>query len=98
MKVNIVGHSFDVTPPIESSIKKKLQRLANHCDNIISVDVHFVIEKLKQTVKGTVHVKGSSFHADASSENMYSAIDSLVDMLDRQLKRYKEKQTAHHRE
>ena len=95
MKVNIVGHSFDVTPSIKDFTTSKLQRLNNHCDNIISVDVHFVIEKLKQTVKGTVHVKGQLFHADASSEDMYSAIDSLVDMLDRQLKRYKEKLTAH---
>lgn len=95
MKVNIVGHSFEVTPPIKESIEKKLQRLENHCDNIISVDVHFAIEKLKQTVKGTVHVKGNSYHADASADTVYHAIDHLVDMLDRQLKRHREKQSDH---
>ena len=95
MKVNIVGHSFDVTPPLKDHTEDKLQRLERHYDRIISIDVHFAIEKLKQTVKGTVHVKGNTIHADASANDMYSAVDSLVDMLDRQLKRYKEKLSAH---
>lgn len=95
MKLNIIGHSFDVTPSIETYTKDKLERLTHHCDYLLSVDIHFSIEKLKQTVKGTVHIKGHRFHADASEKDMYSAIDNLVDMLDRQLMRYKEKLTDH---
>jgi len=95
MKINIIGHSFEVTDAIKTMTENKLQRLENHCDKIISIDVHYALEKLKQTVKGTVHVKGNQFHADASSEDLYQAIDSLVDKLDRQLKRYKEKMSDH---
>jgi putative sigma-54 modulation protein len=95
MKINIIGHSFDVTPAIETYMKNKLERLSHHYDSILSVDVHFALEKLMQTVKATVHVKGNHFHADASEKDMYSAIDNLVDILDRQLMRHKEKLTNH---
>ena len=96
MKVNIVGHSFDITPPLKTHTEEKLQRLHRHHDRIINIDIHFSIEKLKQTAKGTIFVKGTKLHAEASANDMYSSIDSLVDMLDKQLKRYKEKMTNHH--
>lgn len=95
MQINIIGHGFDVTPTLKEFAEKKLQRLAHHCETIISIDLHFAVEKLQQTVKGTVYVKGQHLHADASSEDLYSAIDNLVDLLDRQLKRYREKFSNH---
>ncbi len=95
MQINIIGHGFDVTPALKEFAEKKLQRLAHHCDTILSIDIHFAVEKLQQTVKGTVYVKGHHFHADATAEDLYSAIDDLVDLLDRQLKRYREKWPNH---
>ena len=62
---------------------------------IISIDVTFEVEKLRQIAKASVHVAGKVFHADASSEDMYQAVDGLVDKLDRQLKDHREKQTSH---
>jgi putative sigma-54 modulation protein len=43
-----------------------------------------------------VHVGGGTIHADSIEENMYAAIDMLVDKLDRQVKKFKEKLTDHH--
>jgi putative sigma-54 modulation protein len=43
-----------------------------------------------------VYVGGGTLHADSIEENMYAAIDTLVDKLDRQIKKHKEKLTDHH--
>jgi putative sigma-54 modulation protein len=54
------------------------------------------VEKLRQKAEATLHVSGSVMHADASEENMYAAIDVLVDKLDRCVKKHKEKKCDHH--
>ena len=47
--------------------------------------------------EATVHVNGNNLHAESSDESMYAALDSLIDKLDRQVRKHKEKMTDHHR-
>jgi putative sigma-54 modulation protein len=55
------------------------------------------VEKLRHKAEATMHITGGNIFADAEQENMYAAIDALVDKLDRQVKKHKEKMTDHHR-
>ena len=54
-------------------------------------------EKLSQKAEATMHMSGGNVFADAVHEDMYAAIDGLIDKLDRQVKKHKEKLTNHHR-
>ncbi|MAZ39312.1 MAG: ribosomal subunit interface protein [Legionellales bacterium] len=95
MQINFTGHHVDLTNPLKEFTTEKLEKLTRHFERIISIDVTFEVEKLRQIAKASVHVAGKVFHADASSEDMYQAVDGLVDKLDRQLKDHREKQTSH---
>jgi len=92
MQVNISGHQLDVTDALRNYVEEKLNRLERHFDRITNVQVIMTVEKLKQKIEATLHVAGAEVVANAEHEDMYAAIDLLVDKLDRQLIKHKEKQ------
>ena len=67
---------------------------------LIVTNVHVIlsVEKLRHKAEATIHISGADVYADSEEEDMYAAIDSLVDKLDRQIKKHKEKLTDHRRE
>ncbi|WP_120996860.1 ribosome-associated translation inhibitor RaiA [Stutzerimonas urumqiensis] len=92
MQVNISGHHLVVTDALRDYIEDKFDRLERHFDRIINVQVILQVDKLKQKVESTLHVAGREVVANAEHEDMYAAIDLLIDKLDRQLIKHKEKQ------
>ncbi|MFC3607852.1 ribosome hibernation-promoting factor, HPF/YfiA family [Stutzerimonas tarimensis] len=92
MHVNISGHHLEVTDALREYVDEKFERLARHFDRIINVQVILEVEKLKQKAEATLHVAGREVVANAEHQDMYAAIDSLIDKLDRQLIKHKEKQ------
>ena len=78
--------------------RTKLARLERHFDHVTNVHVVLSVERERHRAEATVHVTGRELFADAIEGEMYAAIDALADKLDRQIKRYKEKTTDHHRE
>lgn len=92
MQVNISGHQLDVTDPLRDYVEEKLSRLERHFDRITNVQVIMSIDKLKQKIEATLHVAGGEVVANAEHDDMYAAIDLLIDKLDRQLIKHKEKQ------
>lgn len=97
MQISITGHHIDVTAPLKNYVTDKFARLERHFENVTNVHVVLSVEKLRQSAEATIHVSGGNLFADSEADDMYAAIDSLVDKLDRQLKRHKEKTTDHHR-
>ena len=97
MQITVTGHHVDVTDSMRDYVTGKLEKLERHFDNVTDVHVILSVEKLRQKAEATVHVSGQSLYADDVQEDMYAAIDGLVDKLDRQVKKYKEKLTDHHR-
>ena len=91
MQVNISGHQLEVTEPLRAYIGEKLDRLERHFDKITNVQVIMEVDKLKQKIEATLHVPNAKLVANAEHEDMYAAIDSLYDKLDRQLIKHKEK-------
>lgn len=97
MQISITGHHIDITQAIKAYIENKFERLERHFDNMTNIHVILTVEKERQKAEATIHVSGGNLFADAQHDDMYAAIDSLVDKLDRQLKKHKEKLTDHRR-
>lgn len=97
MQLNITGQHIDLTEAMQEYVKTKITKLERYFDNVTNVHVILSVEKKNQKAEATVHVAGGDLFAESTDENMYAAIDSLVDKLDRQIKKHKEKLTDHHR-
>jgi putative sigma-54 modulation protein len=97
MNLNISGHHLDLTPPLREYVTTKLKRIERHFDHLINADVILSVEKLRHKAEATVHASGADLHAEAVVEaDMYAAIDSLIDKLDQQTRKHKEKLRHHH--
>ena len=95
MQVTVTGHHVDVTPPLRSYAADKLQRLERHFDRVISVNVILNVEKHEQRAEATVQAGRRTLFATETASDMYAAIDGLVDKLDRQVRRHKDRITDH---
>ena len=96
MQINITGHHLDVTPALRAYVTEKLQKLTRHFDQVTSINVILNVEKLQQQAEATVNAAGRTIFATDSATDMYASIDGLVDKLDRQVRRYKDRITDHH--
>jgi len=95
MNLHLTGHQLQITPAIREYVATKLQRVTNHFDYVIDVNVIMSVEKLLQKVEANVHVRGRDIFCESTDADMYAAIDSLVDKLDRTIIRHKEKNLGH---
>lgn len=95
MNLYLTGHHIQITPAIREYVANKLQRITNHFDHVIDVNVIMSIEKLNQKVEATVHVRGKDIFCESTDADMYAAIDGLVDKLDRTIIKHKEKNLDH---
>ena len=96
MQLTITGHHIDVTPALRQKVESKLSKLERHFDHLTDVHCILTVEKLEHKAEATVHLSGGTIHADAIEDDMYAAVDSLIDKLSRQVKKHKEKLTDHH--
>jgi putative sigma-54 modulation protein len=97
MQISISGHHMDITHALKEYVDNKFSRLERHFDYMINIHVILTVEKERQKAEATILIRHGNVYADTENDDMYSAIDSLVDKLDRQLKKHKEKITDHHR-
>lgn len=96
MQLTITGHHIEVTPALREKVESKLSKLERHFDHLTDVHCILTVEKLQHKAEATVHLTGGTIHADAIEEDMYAAIDSLIDKLSRQVIKHKEKLGDHH--
>ena len=95
MQLSITGHHIDVTDSLRAYVTNKFVRLERHYERMTNVHVVLSVEKLIQKAEATIHTSGAELYADATSEDLYAAIDALVDKLDRQVVKHKEKTRNH---
>lgn len=95
MQINITGQQLQVTESLRNYILEKFARLERHSDRIMDAHVILQVEKLVQKAEATVNLQGGSVFAEENHEDMYAAIDGLVDKLDRQIVKHKEKNQNH---
>lgn len=97
MNLHITGHHLEVTPALRDYVTAKLDKVTRHFDHVIDVSVTLSVEKLKQKAEVTLHVRGKDIYVESDDNDLYAAIDMLVDKLDRQVLKYKQKLQDHHR-
>ena len=97
MQLNLSGHHVEITDSLRAYVREKLDRLERHFDHVTNVNVVLTVEKAARRAEASVNVSKAQLHADATRDDMYAAIDALVDKLDRQIIKHKEKLTRHHR-
>jgi putative sigma-54 modulation protein len=103
MNLTISGHHLDITPALDNYVRSKLSRISRHFDQVVDVRVILSVEKQKekerrQRAECNIHVKGNDLFAEASHADLYAAVDELVDKLDRQVVRHKDRLQDHYRE
>ena len=95
MQINLTGHHVEITDSLRSYVDTKFSKLERHFDHISNVHVILNVEKLNQKAEATVHLSGAEVFASSENTDMYAAIDSMVDKLDRQVIKHKEKLKKH---
>lgn len=98
MNLQISGHHIEVTPALREYVENKLDPVVRHFDKVTGVNVVLSVEKLKQKAEVTLHVRGKDLFVESDDADMYAAIDSMADKLDRQVQKYKQKMADHNHE
>ncbi|HUV98783.1 MAG TPA: ribosome-associated translation inhibitor RaiA [Gallionella sp.] len=95
MNLHLTAHHLEITPAIRDYSTEKFDKIKRHFENVvIDVNVILSVDKLKQKAEATMHVSGKNLFAECEDENLYTAIDMLVDTLDRQVRKHKDKLSA----
>jgi len=96
MQLNVSGHHVEVTDSLRDYVETKIEKIGRHFDLVSAVNCILTVEKLRHKAEATINVNGGTIYADNTEEDMYAAIDGLVDKLDRRVRKHKEKRADHH--
>jgi putative sigma-54 modulation protein len=91
MKLAIHGHHIEVTAALRTYVEEKLEKVRRHFDQMIEADVQLSVEKLQQKAEVTIRVSGSDLHAESIDGDLYAAIDALMDKMDRQVIKHRDR-------
>lgn len=97
MQTIISGQHMDVTPALKEYVKSKMERIERHFDNVSNSNVVLHVEKMRHCAEVTISTKGATLHANAEADDMYAAIDAMIDKLHTQVRKQKAKTTDHHK-
>lgn len=98
MKFIISGKNIDVTPSLKNTIQNKLGKLERYFTPDTEVIVTLSVEKERQKIEVTIPVKGNLIRSEQVSSDMYVSIDLVEEVIERQLRKYKNKLVAKHQE
>lgn len=91
MRYTITGRNINVTPGIRRAVEEKIGKLDRYFNPNTEVIVTLSVQKDKQKIEVTIPVKGNIIRAEESSSDMYVSIDLVEEVIERQLKKYKNK-------
>ncbi len=91
MKFVIVGKNIEVTPGLKSAVEDKIGKLERYFTSETEIHVTLSVEKERQKIEVTIPVKGSIIRSEQVSNDMYVSIDLVEEIIERQLKKYKNK-------
>ena len=91
MKFVIVGKNIEVTPGLKANVEEKIGKLEKYFAPDTKVHVTLSVEKERHKIEVTIPVKGSIIRSEQVSNDMYVSIDLVEEIIERQLKKYKNK-------
>lgn len=98
MQLKITGHHIEVTESLRDYTEEKISKLTRHFDQVLTIQMILEVQKLTHKAEASLHVSGNHIFADATSEDMYTSVDNLIEKLDRQILKHKAKIKGHHRQ
>ncbi len=101
MNLTISGHHLEVTPAIREYVQSKLERITRHFDQVIDIAVILTVDNIaekekRQKAEINLRLSGKTIYVESCSQDLYAAIDTLMDKLDRQVMKHKDKLQEHH--
>lgn len=91
MNIIISGKNIDVTEGLREAVKEKLGKLERYFNESTEVHVTLSVEKERQKIEVTIPMKGNIVRAEQVSSDMYCSIDLVEEIIERQLRKYKNK-------
>ena len=91
MNIQFVGKNVEVTDALREVTEKKLNKLEKYFQESIEGNVTFSTQKNNKTIEVTINIPGTIIRAEETSDDMYASIDKSVDVLERQIRKYKTK-------
>ncbi len=91
MRITITGKNIDITPGLRQAVEDKLSKLERYFTPETDVIVTLSVEKERQKIEVTIPVKGNIIRSEQVSNDMYVSIDLVEEIIERQLKKYKNK-------
>ncbi len=103
MNLTISGHHLEITPAIRNHVESKLDRMKRNFDGVIDISVLLAVDNVSdkersQRAEIKLNLSGKTLHAESTAQDLYAAIDLLMDKLNRQLVKAKNKSKEHSRE
>ena len=89
MKISVTARKMELTEPIRTYAEEKIGKLEKYTDGSFDGQVLLRVERHWQIAEATLHGPNADFAGKESSDDLYAAIDGLVDKLERQLRKYK---------
>jgi len=100
MNLTISGRHIELTPAIRAYVQNKLERIKRHFDNVVDVAVILTVDRItekekRQKAEINLRMHGKDLHVESIAQDLYAAIDLLIDKLDRQILRQKDRVQNH---
>lgn len=91
MNINLRGKNIDITPSLREHVEKRLGRITRVFELLKEVNVILKVEKERHIIEVTIPINGITLRGEEASMDMYASIDMVVDKLEKQLSKHKEK-------
>ena len=98
MNIQFVGKNVEVTDALREVTEKKLGKLEKYFEEPINGNVTFSTQRNNKTIEVTIDIPGTIIRAEETSDDMYASIDKAVDILERQIRKYKTKRQKRYKE
>ena len=96
MRINVTFRHMETSEPVRNYVEEKLIKVKKYIDEPVEAQVVLSVEKkIRHKAEVSLGAKGITIKASEETSDMYAAVDGVLDKLDRQLKRYKDKIKKH---
>ena len=95
MQITITGRNLDITPAIRDYAEKRLSKIERYFHSIVDIHVVIMLQRFQHICEVTMNASGVTLHGHETTDDLYVSVDRVVDKLERQLRRYKEKMRDH---
>ena len=95
MQITTTFRHIEQSEALKSYVEEKLERVKKYIDEPIVAQAYLTVEKIRHIAEITLTAKGVTIKASEATNDMYASIDAVVDKIERQLRRYKERLKGH---